>query len=109
MVCVGDESCSKTEMRSVRNVIVNGLNALNSATIVSQINGLFTLLINSSQTTYSTNIYCNKTDTCNINCQSKYSCTNVYLYCFGKCNITCNYIRPTDCPIVINTTNDHIV
>ena len=106
VICDGYECAGYTEMRTIETVLVNGENPLRGSTIVSEndskriltvsINGTFSL----SDTT---DIYCNETDTCRIDCQSKDACLYVNLFCFGRCLVSCDD-NSTDiiCPTVIH-------
>ena len=121
--CEGYIGCRDSVIRNAKYIESTGENALYSMTIISEIsddkadgtlysysdNGTLINVLNKTLTirlnsdiTVSSNIYCNQTDICQIDCQSDYSCSSLNLYCYGICNVKCNQVTDTIyCPNVI--------
>ena len=104
MVCIGEESCYGTWIESVANIEANGNNVLAASKIVSNLGDFdehirtLTIRINGSHDE-AFDVYCNETDTCNIDCQSKSACATLNLHCDGECNVHCDELGGIDCPI----------
>ena len=110
LFCGYDECCRSTEIHTINYIYTNGTNSLSHATIFSEDAGILTADIGGYNSEVFT-IYCNSTDACYINCQSKFACDNLYLYCQGRCYVSCwtpnvnTTSNNTDCVNIVYQSN----
>ena len=105
MFCIAEESCRDATIRGIGNFVANGEDALYGATIISETSfagfgSIFNVSINQSNS-IAFEIYCNRSDTCEISCESSNACTQLTVYCHGLCNVDCDDSGGFDCPTVI--------
>ena len=50
--------------------------------------------------------YCNKSDTCNLYCDSYSVCSFTSIYCMGQCNVECENDYSDVYPTIIDYTDD---
>ena len=106
--CLYQTSCKSVTFRNVYGTIyATGNNSLAGARIIStysstnaKIETDKTLIvdINSTNDMDSIYLYCNKSDTCKIDCKGAKSCTKLYLECQGSCYVNCDNSGGIDCP-----------
>ena len=109
--------CSEATIRSVSNIIANGENVMSNATIMSELseNNNHNLVMNvsidgSNGEGNSIHIYCNESDSCEINCFSNDACNGLIFYCAGlDLTLAYNqsyYFSKYYCPAATLTSNN---
>ena len=111
--CDGVKTCMSSTIVGVSNVKSiahsNNRRVFDGARIVSQAEQFgnnFEIKLKGTSDGYvnPTEIYCNETDTCVIECLSKAICSSVDLYCFGICYVDCDSDNNIACPTVVSGT-----
>ena len=85
----------------MNNVVIIGYDSASETSIISEVNGNFSVSISGNMTNYY-DVYCNNTDTCYVDCQSTLACQYMRLHCKGTCYVHCNHT-------INGNINKHIV
>eukprot|EP01083_Nonionella_stella_P071033 190498_1 len=96
LYCWGFVSCKFSTIIASQSVVCSAKHACMEATIYSGGYDL-DLYFTGQQSGATVTIYCNETDSCNIQCGGWLSCAGTTLFCFGVCRIDCNI--NSECPI----------
>ena len=108
LYCIGTEVCSGADIRGVWKIVAMGKNVLRHAVIVSSISCNNNDASSEESNEFSIEIsgamdgnyylYCNESDSCNIECLSSDACGNLKIYCEGSCTVSCDERDGISCP-----------
>lgn len=90
MVCQGESCCYGARITNVGSMKIVGTNGLSFAVIDDV---LKMEIEGTNESPFS--VYCSKTQTCTIDCQSKNACNQMLLFCDGLCFVRCDNLRST--------------